>query len=70
GILTSLIIFSSFGNEYKTPILSNENIYNELKVLDRKLWDEESQNLYFCKSWNSCCYLQHGTSHGTIRTDW
>lgn len=42
----------SFGSEYKKPILSEENIYNELKVLDRKLWEEETQNLYFRKKLN------------------
>ncbi|WP_445721505.1 HsdM family class I SAM-dependent methyltransferase [Flavobacterium sp.] len=42
----------SFGNDYIKPILSNEDIYNELKVLDRKLWEEESQNLYFRKKLN------------------
>ena len=42
----------SFGNEYKKPILSKEDIYNELKVLDRKLWEEEAQNLYFRKKLN------------------
>ena len=42
----------SFGNDYKKPILSDENIYNELKVLDRKLWEEEALNLYFRKKLN------------------
>lgn len=42
----------SFGNEYKKPILSKEDIYNQLKVLDRKLWEEEAQNLYFRKKLN------------------
>ena len=42
----------SFGNKYKEPILSKEDIYNELKVLDRKLWEEEAQNLYFRKKLN------------------
>lgn len=42
----------SFGNDYKKPILSKEDIYNELKVLDRKLWKEDAQNLYFRKKLN------------------
>lgn len=42
----------SFGDEYKKPILSNENVYNQLKVLDRKLWNEEAKNLYFRKKIN------------------
>lgn len=42
----------SFGNNYNKPILSKENIYNELKGLDRKLWKEEAQNLYFRKKLN------------------
>jgi len=42
----------SFGNEYRKPILSKEDIYKELKTLDKKLWEEESQNLYFRKKLN------------------
>ena len=42
----------SFGNEYKKPVLSREDIYNELKALDKKLWKEEAQNLYFRKKLN------------------
>jgi hypothetical protein len=42
----------SFRNDYKKPIISNDDIYNELKVLDRKLWKEEAQNLYFRKKLN------------------
>lgn len=42
----------SFGNEYRKPILSKEEIYKELKTLDKKLWEEESQNLYFRKKLN------------------
>lgn len=42
----------SFGNDYKKPTLSKDDIYNELKVLDRKLWEEEAQNLYFRKKLN------------------
>nr|WP_315249643.1 N-6 DNA methylase [uncultured Flavobacterium sp.] len=42
----------SFGNEYRKPILSKEDIYKELKILDEKLWEEEAQNLYFRKKLN------------------
>ncbi|TAG58847.1 MAG: endonuclease, partial [Cytophagales bacterium] len=42
----------SFGNEQNPIIESKENIYNELKRLDRCLWAEESQNLYFRKKLN------------------
>lgn len=42
----------SFGSDYKKPILSKDDIYKELKVLDRKLWKEEAQNLYFRKKLN------------------
>ena len=42
----------SFGNEYRKPILSKEDIYKELITLDKKLWEEESQNLYFRKKLN------------------
>jgi type I restriction-modification system DNA methylase subunit len=42
----------SFGNEYRKPILSKEDIYKELKNLDEKLWEEEAQNLYFRKKLN------------------
>jgi hypothetical protein len=46
------LIKISFGSEYKNPILSEENIYQELKTLDKKLWEEEAQNLYFRKKVN------------------
>lgn len=42
----------SFGNQQKETEISKENIYNELKKLDRKLWKEEAQNLYFRKKLN------------------
>ena len=42
----------SFGNQVKESILSNENIYNELKILDKKLFEKEAQNLYFRKKIN------------------
>ncbi|MDP2161494.1 MAG: N-6 DNA methylase [Flavobacterium sp.] len=42
----------SFGNQQKESILSNENIYHELKKIDEKLWKEETQNLYFRKKLN------------------
>jgi hypothetical protein len=42
----------SFSNEQKQAIHSNEDIYKELKILDKKLWDEEAQNLYFRKKLN------------------
>ena len=46
------LIKISFGSEYKKPILSQEDIYQELKTLDKKLWEEEAQNLYFRKKVN------------------
>lgn len=42
----------SFGNEEKPVFESKEDIYKELKTLDKKLWAEESQNLYFRKKLN------------------
>ncbi len=42
----------SFGNELIGTKTSKEDIYDELKTLDRKLWKEESQNLYFRKKVN------------------
>tara|TARA_R110002051_G_C8748721_1_gene499974 strand:+ start:192 stop:3227 length:3036 start_codon:yes stop_codon:yes gene_type:complete len=46
------LIKISFGSEYKKPILSQENIYEELKTLNKKLWEDEAQNLYFRKKVN------------------
>lgn len=42
----------SFGNQLKEIVISKENIYNELKTLDKKLWNEEAKNLYFRKKLN------------------
>ena len=42
----------SFGNQLKETEISKENIYTELKTLDQKLWNKESQNLYFRKKLN------------------
>lgn len=42
----------SFGNELKETEISKEDIYKELKSLDEKLWNKESQNLYFRKKLN------------------
>ena len=42
----------SFGNDFVKTKISKEDIYNELKTLDKKLWKEESQNLYFRKKLN------------------
>jgi len=42
----------SFGNERKETITSDEDIYKELKRLDKNLWEEEAQNLYFRKKLN------------------
>ena len=42
----------SFGSEQKKVNISNEDIYKQLKSLDKKLWNEESQNLYFRKKLN------------------
>jgi hypothetical protein len=46
------LIKVSFGSAYKKPALSKENIYEELKILDKKLWEEEAQSLYFRKKLN------------------
>ncbi|RCS26535.1 endonuclease [Polaribacter sp. WD7] len=46
------LIKLSFGSEHKKPTLSKENIYDKLKYLDKKLWKEEAQNLYFRKNLN------------------
>ncbi len=46
------LVKMSFGNEEKSVFESKENIYNELKRLDQKLWNEEAQNLYFRKKLN------------------
>lgn len=42
----------SFGKQQKETKISNEDVYNELKKLDKKLWKEEAQNLYFRKKLN------------------
>lgn len=42
----------SFGNEQKATVLSNEDISKVLKSLDKKLWKEEAQYLYFRKKVN------------------
>ncbi|QTD36828.1 N-6 DNA methylase [Polaribacter batillariae] len=42
----------SFGNEQKKTITSNEDVSKILKSLDKKLWKEEAQNLYFRKNLN------------------
>ena len=42
----------SFGNEQKSIFKSKENIYDELKRIDKSLWEEEGQNLYFRKKLN------------------
>lgn len=42
----------SFGNQEKEAEISKEDIYNELKILDQKLWNEEAKNLYFRKKIN------------------
>ncbi|APT22180.1 endonuclease [Flavobacterium columnare] len=46
------LIKLTFGDQYKEPILSKEDIYEELKNLDSKLWDTESQSIYFRKKIN------------------
>lgn len=46
------LIKLTFDNEKKEIVLSDENIYDELKKLDQKLWKEENQNLYFRKKLN------------------
>ncbi len=42
----------SFGNELKEIEISKENIYNELKTLDEKLWSKDAQSIYFRKKLN------------------
>ncbi|WP_029274229.1 N-6 DNA methylase [Pedobacter borealis] len=42
----------SFGSEQKETVISKENIRQELKILDKKLWNEERKNLYFKKKLN------------------
>jgi len=42
----------SFGNQKNKTVISKENIYNELKILDEKLWNEDAKNLYFRKKIN------------------
>lgn len=42
----------SFGKKQKETITSKESIRKELKILDRKLWNEEAKNLYFRKKIN------------------
>ncbi len=42
----------SFGDEQKPIFKSKENVFDELKRLDKKLWTEEAQNLYFRKKLN------------------
>lgn len=42
----------SFGNQEEETKTSKENIYNELKSLDIKLWNKDSQSIYFRKKLN------------------
>lgn len=42
----------SFGSEQKETIESKEDIKKELKILYKKLWNEEAKNLYFRKKIN------------------
>ena len=42
----------SFGNQIEETKTSEEDIYNELKTLDKKLWNEESSSIYFRKKLN------------------
>ncbi len=42
----------SFGDEYKKPILSKEDVYKELKKIDQFLLDEKALGLYFRKKLN------------------
>jgi len=46
------VVKISFGNKEKPVFESKEDIYKELKTLDKKLWKEEAQNLYFRKKLN------------------
>ncbi|EOG6893492.1 endonuclease, partial [Flavobacterium psychrophilum] len=42
----------SFGNQQKEIEISKENIYSELKTLDKKLWSKDAQSIYFRKKLN------------------
>ena len=42
----------SFGSEAKQTVFSQEDIYKELKTLDKKLIDEKTPGLYFIKKLN------------------
>ncbi|ENI5460555.1 N-6 DNA methylase [Flavobacterium psychrophilum] len=42
----------SFGNQLKEIEISKENIYSELKTLDKKLWSKDAQSIYFRKKLN------------------
>ncbi|PQJ80248.1 HsdM family class I SAM-dependent methyltransferase [Polaribacter porphyrae] len=42
----------SFGNKQKRTITSTDDVSKILKSLDKKLWEEEAQNLYFRKNLN------------------
>ena len=42
----------SFGNQQKESVISKEDIYNELKTLDKKLWSTDSASIYFRKKVN------------------
>jgi hypothetical protein len=42
----------SFGNQQKEIEISKENIYSELKTLDKKLWSKDVQSIYFRKKLN------------------
>lgn len=42
----------SFGNLQNETIVSKEDIYNELKILDKKLWSKDAPSIYFRKKVN------------------
>ncbi|KUM20478.1 endonuclease [Flavobacterium psychrophilum] len=42
----------SFGNQQKEIEISKENIYSELKTLDKKFWSKDAQSIYFRKKLN------------------
>lgn len=46
------LIKLTFNDNYRESIISKEDIYKELKNLDSKLWDTESQSIYFRKKIN------------------
>jgi Type I restriction-modification system methyltransferase subunit len=47
-----IMIKLSFANKQKEIVTSNDSIDEELKTLDKRLWDEKASNIYFLKKLN------------------